>query len=518
MWMERHLLSMNNMFQKSPQSFIRNASLAVIVLFLLIGSRGQAQPAQSLTLAWNPSTDSTVTGYRLHYGTASGNYVNTLDVSNTTRATLSNLTAGNTYYFVVTAYNAGGAESLPTNEITAIALPLIYGITAVNYLAGGSAQLTVTGSAGLTNKIYGSSDMKSWTLLSTTVNTTGTLMFTDAAATTLNHRFYKATDSTGTTDPAGFTILAVTGAVSSVSPSYSYLGLGMANAVCYKGTVTSFAAQSIADTGAVWNENQFNGTGGGCYIEIVSGSHAGLTTDIVATNATTKTLTTEDDLSAYLAGGEIYKIRRHRTIGDIFGVDNKAGLNGGLTVSVADEIRVLNPVTQAYLTYYYQTGGTGGTGWRSSTDPATDASSTPLYLDQGVILCRKVSGNLSLPLTGMVKTGPTLIPVGTNLNLIANVYPAGTMTLANSGLYNGNSALGLAGSSTVTNADEIRISNGTGFQVYYYKNSGSGGTGWRISTNLRNDAGKTVIPAGASIFVVRKNSRASFIWNCAQPF
>jgi len=506
------------MIPKSSLNCIRNANLAAFVILLSLGSLLQAQPAQSISLAWNPSSGTSVKGYRLHYGTSSGNYTSTLDAGAASSATVSNLTTGTKYYFVVTAYNAAGAESMPSNEMSTIAQGIQYGITAVNYLSNGSAQITVTGSAGLSNKVYASTDMKVWTLLTTAVNTSGTMLVADPAAATLNQRFYRVTNSKGTTAPAGFTKLPITGAASALSPSYSYLGMGLTNPVSYNGKVTSFGAQTITDSTAIWNDNQFNGRSGQFYIEIVSGSHAGLMSDIIATSAATKTLTTEDNLAPYLANGQLYKIRKHRTIGDVFGVNNSAGLNGGATVSTADEVQVFNPVTQTYLRYYYQTSGTGGIGWRSSTDSATDASGTALYLDQGVIVCRKLAGDLPLGLTGAVKTGPTIVPIGTNLNLIANVYPAGNLTLGNSGLRNSNAALGLVGAASVTDADEVHIFSGTGFQIYFFKTSGPGGTGWRNSTNPSADAGKTQIPPGASIYVLRKNGRSAFLWRVAQPF
>ena len=76
-----------------------------ITLFLL-GALSLAQAAQSVSLAWNADPPSTFAGYDLHYGTSSGNYSNTIDVGNTTTATVSNLTPGQIYYFVVTAYNS----------------------------------------------------------------------------------------------------------------------------------------------------------------------------------------------------------------------------------------------------------------------------------------------------------------------------------------------------------------------------------------------------------------------------
>ncbi|MGC3961291.1 MAG: Ig-like domain-containing protein [Verrucomicrobiota bacterium] len=70
----------------------------------------------SVTLAWDASSDVSVTGYRLYYGVATGSYTNSAAVGNVTSATLANLSDGVTYYFAVTAYDSQGTESLFSNE------------------------------------------------------------------------------------------------------------------------------------------------------------------------------------------------------------------------------------------------------------------------------------------------------------------------------------------------------------------------------------------------------------------
>jgi hypothetical protein len=85
------------------------------VVSLLIGM-GSAANAANVTLAWD--AESGVAGYRLHYGTSSGSYTQSSDVGTNTTATVSNLTAGQMYYFVVTAYNSAGLESQPSDQVS----------------------------------------------------------------------------------------------------------------------------------------------------------------------------------------------------------------------------------------------------------------------------------------------------------------------------------------------------------------------------------------------------------------
>jgi hypothetical protein len=86
-----------------------------VTFFLICAARVLA--SQNVTLAWDPSASPSVTGYKLHYGSRSGSYAQVIDVGNTTKAMLSNLTEGSTYFVVVTAYNRSPVESPRSNEI-----------------------------------------------------------------------------------------------------------------------------------------------------------------------------------------------------------------------------------------------------------------------------------------------------------------------------------------------------------------------------------------------------------------
>lgn len=67
--------------------------------------------ATSLTLAWDPPTDGTTTGYIVFYGTAPGAYSAQIDVGLVTQRRVEGLAAGTTYYFAVRAYNRVGQLS-----------------------------------------------------------------------------------------------------------------------------------------------------------------------------------------------------------------------------------------------------------------------------------------------------------------------------------------------------------------------------------------------------------------------
>jgi len=92
-------------------------------------SAGNLPTASSsgVTLNWTPPTENTdgspltnLTGYDIHYGPRSGDYTQSVSVSNAGIATyvVDNLAPG-TYYFSVAAVNSSGTESPMSSEVSA---------------------------------------------------------------------------------------------------------------------------------------------------------------------------------------------------------------------------------------------------------------------------------------------------------------------------------------------------------------------------------------------------------------
>jgi hypothetical protein len=101
----------------------RKRALTLFLIFsLLVFGFACEVSAVSVRLAWDRSTEPLVTGYRLYYGTSSGNYTNSLDAGDRTDYTITGLNAGATYYFAATAYTGTGDESTFSNE-TSYTLP-----------------------------------------------------------------------------------------------------------------------------------------------------------------------------------------------------------------------------------------------------------------------------------------------------------------------------------------------------------------------------------------------------------
>jgi hypothetical protein len=118
------------------------------VIFAIICAFPTALQALTLTLAWDPSTGTGITGYLVSYGTQSGVYTQRLDVGNQTSQIFSQLVDGQTYYFIVQAYDSSGAMSAPSAEVsnggtTTVPPPTNTPISAVSLTSSVTAPQTV---------------------------------------------------------------------------------------------------------------------------------------------------------------------------------------------------------------------------------------------------------------------------------------------------------------------------------------------------------------------------------------
>ncbi|MFN3408277.1 MAG: Ig-like domain-containing protein [Limisphaerales bacterium] len=96
----------------------------LLTLTAWLGAAGAMQAA-NVTLSWNPSPGPGLAGYYVHYGTASRTYPNRFNVGPAATSTvISNLPAGQTYYFAITATNAAGDESVFSEEVF-LAIPAV---------------------------------------------------------------------------------------------------------------------------------------------------------------------------------------------------------------------------------------------------------------------------------------------------------------------------------------------------------------------------------------------------------
>lgn len=89
----------------------------IIVFIILSLCITVSARSSTVTLAWDASTSSQVTGYKLYYGTQSRVYTTTVDVGNVLEYKLTSAPDTGPIYFAATAYDANGNESDYSTEL-----------------------------------------------------------------------------------------------------------------------------------------------------------------------------------------------------------------------------------------------------------------------------------------------------------------------------------------------------------------------------------------------------------------
>ncbi len=126
---------------KIRSSFIKKVfggTLLVVLLAVMAGCGGSGgitggstvisgTSVGSATLSWAAPTTKMdgsalyigdIAGFKVHYGTESGNYTNTVDTGFALNYTIDNLSSGTTYYFAITCYDINGNESGFSAEVS----------------------------------------------------------------------------------------------------------------------------------------------------------------------------------------------------------------------------------------------------------------------------------------------------------------------------------------------------------------------------------------------------------------
>lgn len=98
---------------------VRLKCYAIGVLVLATLLQAGASFGEQVTLAWDPSLSTSVGGYIVRFGGASGSYSSSVDVGLKTTQAVTGLVPGSRYYFVVVAYDAARTkQSPPSNEVS----------------------------------------------------------------------------------------------------------------------------------------------------------------------------------------------------------------------------------------------------------------------------------------------------------------------------------------------------------------------------------------------------------------
>jgi len=170
-------------------------SLASVLLALSGFTRlasAAAIPASPCTLGWNPSQDSSVTGYVLYYG-LSGSTTNRLVLGLTNNFTFFNLLASSNYFFYLTTHDINGVESPPSAVLNY--QPAVLSLLRLASPAPGTMNLQFRAAPGSTCVIEYTPTLNAaqWQVLgNATADALGNIAVTDARAGKSPTGFYRA--------------------------------------------------------------------------------------------------------------------------------------------------------------------------------------------------------------------------------------------------------------------------------------------------------------------------------------
>ena len=165
--------------------------VALLALVLGLSAGLSANASQNVSLAWNPSADSSTTGYLLYAGNSTTNYTSQINVGTNTTVTLSGLTAGATNYFAVSAYNAANIVGTPSAPITYI----VPGLLVMSHASGTGniPTLNFPEAPGHWYEVQASTNLTVWSNIyqSPTATTNAWASFQDPQAGSFRSRFYR---------------------------------------------------------------------------------------------------------------------------------------------------------------------------------------------------------------------------------------------------------------------------------------------------------------------------------------
>lgn len=250
---------------------------------------------------------------------------------------------------------------------------------------------------------------------------------------------------------------------------FNVLGLRLHEPQVVSGTFDAQDGSTLTD-----NDNNFSDllTAGTRYLVEITGATSSegtvIEVDSWTQNSLNVTGTTADDATDYT-------IRAAKTIDDVFGADNAAGLKASTDGSFGDSSILFVPNGAAFDRYAYVDIPGAFQGWLDVAQ-GTPAGNVPLNYIDGLIVQEKGDQDRELVVTGMVKTSSTKLEVGQLFTYLGTAYPAGS-TLGNSGL---GASVSSSADGSLNGADVVYIptADATGFDRYIHVDIPGTFTGW----------------------------------------
>lgn len=278
---------------------------------------------------------------------------------------------------------------------------------------------------------------------------------------------------------------------------FNLVGLTLQNSAVFTGQISSINGAQVTfsvDVSALLPVNK-------TYILDVSagsGSSDDLVQEFVIVSGSTITLPA---VIPGLSGGDTVSISVAPTLEDLFGTSLQSQATAG-----GSDIVWLPSVVGQYDRYYFKKPLFGAAVWTKlgSNNTEIAAPNTPAVFVDGMFVQIK-SIPKTLTLTGVVKTTPTKLTVGTGFNPIGVIFPVGA-TLENSNLQSFLQSQATAGGS-----DIIWVAESAGvFSRYFYKTPLFGAKQWvKIDGNTETAFGTgATVNLSSGVFLQRKGAAA----------
>ncbi len=426
----------------------------------------------ALQVSWGAATGAAA--YTLKYGTATGVYGTTVSTSATSPTTISSLTAGTTYYFMVVGTNAVGSGTSvnATSEMTGVP-ESTFSISSISQPTSGQATIafgTSTGSTSYTVK-YGTSSGS----YPTTASTSATTPYTVTGLTNGTPYYFMvyAINASGTlAAPSEVTLtpIAAPGVPSALSATGGISNIGLSwTASSGSGTITYNILRST--------------TSGSGYTSLATGVSATTYSDLTALNGTTYYYV----LTATNAGGTSANSSEvsARPISS-FTISAVAANNtaGGSALQVS--WGAATGAAAYTLKYGTTTGVYGTTVSTSATSPTTVSSLTPGTTYYFMVVATNAVGsgtnvNATAELTGVPMAAFTMTAAtrATTSSAVSWASSAGSTSYT----LKYGTATGVYGTTVSTSASSpTTVSSLTGGTTYYYRVTAVNGSGSLDST------------------------------------
>lgn len=303
-----------------------------------------------------------------------------------------------------------------------------------------------------------------------------------------------AYSQTVSTPVVGFTSTTIMGTGSSGSSQFfSLVPLQLAKTPSFSGAVTAAGTTLTLSSGSLTSGTYNSGASyPAYYVRVEAGSGAGRTSDIVSN--TTSTLTTADDLSAFISTSTQISIVPHTKLTDVLGVSGSQVIAGGSGANTADNIYLVGS-DGSFKIFYYKTGV--GSGLKTQSN--ADATGLVVYPGEAILVGRRQTSNTAaVVVTGQLPSTNSVVPITQGFNATGGGVPVAFTLSQLTSLVQGGS-----GSSTADNVFLIDPTDGQ-MKLYYYKTGV--GAGWKNAANTTVSS-STDISAG---FVIQRRPSTGF--------